>query len=156
MTQYDLNSAEFLRDPYPVYDQLRFHDPIFWSAENDYWILTRYADIASLIQNDRLSSNRIGAHAFAIQSRDLAMAGKYRLKARDAHLHRLLDHVVQPRRFEGREKVMQIGWNGLRAGLATDPQHRDPLGERKTSAPFAVSSVESKNMTSRFETENRT
>ena len=63
MTQYDLNSAEFLRDPYPVYDQLRLHDPIFWSAENDYWILTRYADIASLIQNDRLSSNRIGAHA---------------------------------------------------------------------------------------------
>jgi pimeloyl-[acyl-carrier protein] synthase len=63
MTQYDLNSAEFLRDPYPVYDQLRLHDPIFWSAENNYWILTRYADIASLIQSDRLSSNRIGAHA---------------------------------------------------------------------------------------------
>jgi cytochrome P450 len=63
MNQYDLNSAEFLRDPYPVYDQLRTHDPIFWSAENEYWILTRYADIASNIQDNRLSSNRIGAHA---------------------------------------------------------------------------------------------
>ena len=63
MTQYDLNSAEFLADPYPVYDQLRTNDPIFWSAENSYWILTRYADIAALIQNPRLSSNRIAAHA---------------------------------------------------------------------------------------------
>ncbi|HUS13093.1 MAG TPA: cytochrome P450 [Pyrinomonadaceae bacterium] len=63
MTQYNLNSAEFLRDPYPVYDQLRMHDPIFWSADNDYWILTRYADIVSHIQDSRLSSNRIGAHA---------------------------------------------------------------------------------------------
>ncbi len=63
MTQYDLNSAEFLANPYPVYDQLRTNDPIFWSAQNGYWLLTRYADIASLIQNTNLSSNRIGAHA---------------------------------------------------------------------------------------------
>ncbi|HEV2826632.1 MAG TPA: cytochrome P450 [Pyrinomonadaceae bacterium] len=63
MTQYDLNSAEFLRDPYPVYDQLRTHDPIFWSAENEYWMITRYADIISHIQDNRLSSNRIAAHA---------------------------------------------------------------------------------------------
>jgi len=63
MTQYDLNSAEFLRDPYPVYDQLRTHDPIFWSAENEYWMITRYADLISHIQDNRLSSNRIGAHA---------------------------------------------------------------------------------------------
>ncbi len=63
MTQYDLNSAEFLADPYPVYDQLRVNDPIHWSPVNSYWILTRYADIASLIHDERLSSNRIGAHA---------------------------------------------------------------------------------------------
>ncbi len=62
MTQYDLNSAEFLRNPYPVYDELRANDPIHWSAENDYWIITRYADIVSQVQNDHLSSNRIGAH----------------------------------------------------------------------------------------------
>ena len=63
MNQYDLNSAEFLADPYPVYQQLRTNDPIHWSEQNRFWILTRYADIALLIQNDKLSSNRIGAHA---------------------------------------------------------------------------------------------
>lgn len=63
MTQYDLNSAEFLRNPYPVYDQLRINDPIHWSPENNYWIITRYSDIVAQVQNDQLSSNRIGAHA---------------------------------------------------------------------------------------------
>ena len=63
MTQYDLNSAEFLRNPYPIYDELRAHDPIHWSAENGYWMLTRYADIVAQVQNDQFSSNRIGAHA---------------------------------------------------------------------------------------------
>lgn len=63
MIRYDLNSAEFLRNPYPVYDQLRVNDPIHWSPENGYWIITRYADIVSQVQNDRLSSNRIAAHA---------------------------------------------------------------------------------------------
>lgn len=62
MTQYDLNSTEFLKNPYPVYDELRVNDPIHWSAENGYWILTRYADIAAQVQNDCLSSNRIAAH----------------------------------------------------------------------------------------------
>ena len=42
---------------------MRRNDPIFWNAENNYWILTRYADIASQTQNDQLSSNRIGAHS---------------------------------------------------------------------------------------------
>jgi pimeloyl-[acyl-carrier protein] synthase len=61
--QYDLDSPEFLANPYPIFDQMRSNDPLYWSAENSYWILTRYADIASLIQNENLSSNRIGAHA---------------------------------------------------------------------------------------------
>jgi cytochrome P450 len=63
MTQYDLDSPEFLANPYPVFDQLRTNDPIFWSEANSYWILTRYADIATQIQNPNLSSNRLRAHA---------------------------------------------------------------------------------------------
>ena len=63
MIQFDLNSAEFLADPYPVYDQMRSSDPVFWSEQNSYWLLTRYKDIVSLIPNEHLSSNRIVAHA---------------------------------------------------------------------------------------------
>jgi len=61
--QYHLDSPEFLANPYPIFEQMRRSDPIFWNAESRYWILTRYADIASLIQSEHLSSNRIAAHA---------------------------------------------------------------------------------------------
>ncbi len=63
LMQYALDSPEFLANPYPIFDKMRRNDPIFWNAENNYWILTRYADIASQTQNDQLSSNRIGAHS---------------------------------------------------------------------------------------------
>jgi cytochrome P450 len=59
----DLDSPEFLANPYPVFDWLRRNDPVHWSAANRYWLLTNYADIVSLIQNGLFSSNRIGAHA---------------------------------------------------------------------------------------------
>jgi cytochrome P450 len=61
--QYGLDSPEFLANPYPTLDQMRRIDPIFWSEENSYWVVTRFADVVSLIQNEHLSSNRIGAHA---------------------------------------------------------------------------------------------
>ena len=61
--QYALDSPQFLANPYPVFDQMRRNDPIFWNAEPGYWILTRYADIVSLIQSEQLSSNRIAAHS---------------------------------------------------------------------------------------------
>jgi pimeloyl-[acyl-carrier protein] synthase len=61
--QYALDSPEFIANPYPTFERMRSNDPIFWSVENNYWILTRYADIASLIQSEQLSSNRIAAHS---------------------------------------------------------------------------------------------
>ncbi|HEY3037651.1 MAG TPA: cytochrome P450 [Pyrinomonadaceae bacterium] len=61
--EYDLDSPEFLANPYPIFDRMRSTDPIYWSAANNYWVLTRYADIASMAQSEHLSSNRIGAHS---------------------------------------------------------------------------------------------
>jgi pimeloyl-[acyl-carrier protein] synthase len=62
MPQYDLNSAEFVRNPYPIYDELRANDSIYWSEENNYWIITRYAEVAAQMQNPALSSNRLVAY----------------------------------------------------------------------------------------------
>jgi cytochrome P450 len=66
--QYDLNSPAFLANPYPVYEQLRRDDPIYWNEANNCWIVTRYADIAALIQNQHLSSNRFTAHTSRLTS----------------------------------------------------------------------------------------
>ena len=60
---YALDSPEFIANPYPIFDQMRSNDPIYWSPENNYWVLTRYADIVSLSQSEQLSSDRIAAHS---------------------------------------------------------------------------------------------
>jgi cytochrome P450 len=38
-------------DPHPVYRQLREHDPVHYVADRDLWVLTRYADIQSVIRS---------------------------------------------------------------------------------------------------------
>ena len=54
----DLNGPEAVSDPYPFYDQLRIQDPVHWSESDNYWYVTRYADLTSLIRDERLSSAR--------------------------------------------------------------------------------------------------
>ena len=42
-------------NPYPFYAQLRSQDPVHWDEEMGFWVLTRYADIASVYYDDRFS-----------------------------------------------------------------------------------------------------
>lgn len=46
-------SESFLRDPYPYYKQLRDSDPVYWSQEGNYWIITRYADADFVLRDLR-------------------------------------------------------------------------------------------------------
>lgn len=40
-------SAETWRDPFPMYDALREHDPIHHVPAGDYWVLSRHADVSA-------------------------------------------------------------------------------------------------------------
>ncbi|MGB8986163.1 MAG: hypothetical protein WCC37_06135, partial [Candidatus Sulfotelmatobacter sp.] len=44
-------SAEYLQDPYPILAHAREVAPAFYSAEFDYWIVTRYEDIRRIFQS---------------------------------------------------------------------------------------------------------
>jgi len=50
----NLNHPEVRADPYPFYAQLRSQDPVHWD-EVGFWVLTRYADIASVYGDPRFS-----------------------------------------------------------------------------------------------------
>jgi len=58
----NLLSAEALADPYPLYRRLREDDPIHWDSRLNAWLLTRYADVAALLRDRRLSSRRLVAN----------------------------------------------------------------------------------------------
>ncbi|GAA0249185.1 cytochrome P450 [Cryptosporangium japonicum] len=47
-------------DPYPTYARLRRESPLYHNAENDFWVLSRHADIAAALRADEAYSNRMG------------------------------------------------------------------------------------------------
>ncbi|MFK7914797.1 MAG: cytochrome P450 [Pseudomonadales bacterium] len=46
------DSPEFQRDPFPVYKQLRDHHPIFHDRFHNRWIVSRYADVDAVFQDN--------------------------------------------------------------------------------------------------------
>ena len=60
MDDYQAFCRGELSYPYPLYHRLRSEDPVHWSDEVQSWIVTRYDDVASVLQfSPQLSSNRI-------------------------------------------------------------------------------------------------
>jgi cytochrome P450 len=59
---YDPSDPETLRNPHPIFAQLRAADPVHWSDPMQAWIVTRY-DLAGslLIDADTYSAERLGS-----------------------------------------------------------------------------------------------
>ena len=51
---FDPLDAAFIADPYPVYRRLRDDHPIVWNPATGQWLISRYADINSLLRDRRL------------------------------------------------------------------------------------------------------
>ena len=68
------------------------------------------------------SFDGIRPHTIRVDARHLAMVREHRLQARDAHLHRLLHRVVEPRSLQRREQIVQVGGFGLRSSSTADVQ----------------------------------
>lgn len=48
---FNPQDAAFRVNPYPTYDYLRTHHPIYYRADKKDWVLTRYADIVQILKN---------------------------------------------------------------------------------------------------------
>src|ERR1043166_7422809 len=55
---------EFRQDPYPFYERLRTRAPVYFSRAFRGWLLTRYADVNSVLHDPRFSVNRQQATIF--------------------------------------------------------------------------------------------
>jgi pimeloyl-[acyl-carrier protein] synthase len=54
----NLLRPEVLADPYPFYHRLRSGDPVHW--DDEFWVLTRYAEVVAALHDPRLSKARMG------------------------------------------------------------------------------------------------
>jgi cytochrome P450 len=59
LTETVIFGPEMLEDPYPVYDQLRQENPVYRDGNLQAWILTRYHEVAAVLNDKRFSANRI-------------------------------------------------------------------------------------------------
>ena len=53
-----LQTADFEQNPYPVYHALRERDPVYWSDLWGCWVLTRYDDVVSTMQDFKHFSSK--------------------------------------------------------------------------------------------------
>lgn len=64
----DFTSPEIQANPYPILEELRENDPVFWNGNA--WLVTRFEDCVALFTDPRMSSQRIDA-TFAVLPEDV-------------------------------------------------------------------------------------
>ena len=84
-----LFGPDFFVDPYPLYAWLREFDPIRWDETVDAWVVTRYADVAALLNDPRFIRGNPSDRDAAL-ARRLADEGRPEL----LHVYRLVDSMM--------------------------------------------------------------
>jgi cytochrome P450 len=59
LAEYDPRDPAMVANPYPVLQQLQDDDPVHWSDALNAWLITRYDDVRSALNDPRLSADRI-------------------------------------------------------------------------------------------------
>ena len=117
----------FQADPYPTYARLRAEQPLHHNPEQDFWALSRHADVAAALRDEHTFSNAMGVsidngawgpHAHKIMS-FLALDGK-----RQQRLRSLVSRAFTPRRVrELAPRVQQLTEHYLDAALVHGEEH---------------------------------
>ncbi|MBK9263383.1 MAG: cytochrome P450 [Polyangiaceae bacterium] len=65
LASFDPSSLAFVANPYPVYSALRDLGPIHYDARSNLWLITRHADVTSLLRDRRFGRTylHIATHA---------------------------------------------------------------------------------------------
>lgn len=88
----DLFSEEALRDPYPIYQQIRDIGPAVWSDRYEVYILSRYQDVREALRNWQVFSSASGVGMNEMINR--SQSGT--TLASDPPLHDELRRVIAP------------------------------------------------------------
>src|SRR2546430_11096716 len=51
LSLYRLLEPEVLANPYPLFERLRVEDPVHWDPYLHYWVVTRYADVITVLRD---------------------------------------------------------------------------------------------------------
>ncbi|RHW24485.1 cytochrome P450 [Nocardioides immobilis] len=135
---FDPYDYDFHEDPYPLYARLRDEAPLYYSERDDFWVLSRHADVFAAFRDDVTFSNRMGVtldpsawnpEAHRVMS-FLALDGKAQSRIRklvsaaftprrvrelEPQVQRLTEHYLE-RLFAGNAAEGEADWIGELAG----------------------------------------
>ena len=90
-------------DPHPYYRLMRERDPVHWNGSIRAWFLTRHADVAELLRDDRFSADRTLSERYVEPPSSRARPGKSMLVVDPpdhTRLRNLVSKVFTPRMVE--------------------------------------------------------
>src|SRR4051812_48209814 len=100
---YDFFSEETRDNPFPMFDRLRDHDPVY-ETDFGYWYVSRYDDVVSLLRDTRLTSGRGVPDSLGVTGGPLRDVMDSWLMALDGPAHRrarsLISRAFTPRAVE--------------------------------------------------------
>ena len=141
---FDPYDYDFHEDPYPVYTRLRDEAPLFHSERDDFWALSRHADVFAAFRDDVTFSNRMGvtldASAWSPDAHRvmsfLALDG-----AAQTRIRKLVSAAFTPRRVRELEpQVQRLTEHYLERMFATNAERgtADWIGELAGRLPMDV------------------
>jgi cytochrome P450 PksS len=98
----NLLSPESLLNPFPIYQQLRQHDPVHWLEAAQAWIITRHHDVMNSLRDPRLSANRTRFYEYQLKDagpeivKDLVQILGRQMGMKDGAEHLRLRRLVNP------------------------------------------------------------
>ncbi|BDB43748.1 MULTISPECIES: cytochrome P450 [Mycobacterium] len=99
---FDPFSEEFFTDPYQTYRRMRAEAPVYYSAEYDFYALTRHEDVAAAFKDHQTFSSAYGVDLAQVRTGQVAEHGS--IIAMDPPAHRrmrgLLNKVFTPRAIQ--------------------------------------------------------
>jgi len=112
MTSFNPMDPEFVADPYPTYQRLRTEDPVHHSPL-DFWVLTRYEDVAAVLRDPRFIKEPLAAFVAARFGVAVPTGVGLSMLDRDppdhTRLRSLVSKAFTPRVVEGlRPRIQQI------------------------------------------------
>jgi pimeloyl-[acyl-carrier protein] synthase len=100
---YDISSDSFFRDPFPTLRRMQQEDPVYFWEPMNAWMLTRYDQVNTLVQDPRFTAQR----ARPLLSNMLSTAGPEVAEKVIAQWSRLLLFLDPPRHTQVRSFVTQ-------------------------------------------------
>src|SRR2546430_1508334 len=92
-----------MADPYPYYRLMRERDPVHWNGAVRAWFLTRHADVAAMLRDERMSADRTRSERYVPPPAERARAGRSMLVVDPpdhTRLRNLVNKAFTPRMIE--------------------------------------------------------